>query len=83
MPTDLSLKKKDMNGVETGRPFSPAVFQSVLKNFTPDVPNKISGRPRFVFKHTSPISTHYPDPGLVTISAYTFYFSMHLLALFG
>lgn len=46
MPTDLSLKKKDLNGVETGRPFSPAMFEGVLKNFTPDVPNKISGRPR-------------------------------------
>lgn len=57
MPTDLSLKKKDLNGVETGRPFSPAMFEGVLKNFTPDVPNKISGRPRFVFKHTFPFFT--------------------------
>uniref|UniRef100_A0A6N2K1Y8 ubiquitinyl hydrolase 1 n=1 Tax=Salix viminalis TaxID=40686 RepID=A0A6N2K1Y8_SALVM len=31
---------------ETGRPFRPAMFESVLKNFTPDVPNSISGRPR-------------------------------------
>lgn len=52
MPADLSLKKKDVNTVETGRPFSPVMFEVVLKKFTPDVPNKISGRPRFVFTHT-------------------------------
>lgn len=39
---------KDMNHMQTGRPFSPAMFEVVLKNFTPDVPNSISGRPRYV-----------------------------------
>ncbi|KAL7619177.1 ubiquitin carboxyl-terminal hydrolase 24 [Lactuca sativa] len=37
---------KDMNNLQTGRPFSPTMFEVVLKNFTPDVPNSISGRPR-------------------------------------
>ncbi|XP_011042126.1 PREDICTED: ubiquitin carboxyl-terminal hydrolase 24 isoform X2 [Populus euphratica] len=43
MPTSSSMKK---DFVETGRPFRPAMFEAVLKNFTPDVPNSISGRPR-------------------------------------
>ncbi|KAK6928832.1 Peptidase C19, ubiquitin carboxyl-terminal hydrolase, partial [Dillenia turbinata] len=47
MPVGSSgLKKKDAPSVETGRPFSPAMFESVLKNFSPDVPNCICGRPR-------------------------------------
>ncbi|XP_057976785.1 ubiquitin carboxyl-terminal hydrolase 24 [Malania oleifera] len=46
MPSDSSLKKKDMSVVETGRPFCPTMFEAVLKNFTPDVPNSTSGRPR-------------------------------------
>lgn len=46
LPIGSSLKKKDSAVVETGRPFSPAMFEGVLKNFTPDVPNSISGRPR-------------------------------------
>eukprot|EP00257_Ricinus_communis_P013404 XP_015570827.1 ubiquitin carboxyl-terminal hydrolase 24 isoform X2 [Ricinus communis] len=45
MPSSSSLKK-DTAIVETGRPFSPAMFEGVLKKFTPDVPNCISGRPR-------------------------------------
>lgn len=44
MPADATLK--GMNHLQTGRPFSPAMFEAVLKNFTPDVPNNISGRPR-------------------------------------
>ncbi|KAK2636942.1 hypothetical protein Ddye_031734 [Dipteronia dyeriana] len=46
MPSGSSLKKKDVAFVETGRPFKPTVFEAVLKKFTPDVPNSISGRPR-------------------------------------
>ncbi|XP_043696785.1 ubiquitin carboxyl-terminal hydrolase 24, partial [Telopea speciosissima] len=46
MPSDSSMKKKDMVVLETGRPFSPMMFEPILKNFTPDVPNSISGRPR-------------------------------------
>ncbi|OAY53450.1 ubiquitin carboxyl-terminal hydrolase 24 [Manihot esculenta] len=45
IPSGFSLKK-DTTVVETGRPFSPAMFEGVLKNFTPDVPHSISGRPR-------------------------------------
>ncbi|PSS09953.1 Ubiquitin carboxyl-terminal hydrolase, partial [Actinidia chinensis var. chinensis] len=41
-----SLKKRDMSILETGRPFRPTMFEVVLKNFTPDVSNSISGRPR-------------------------------------
>ncbi|XVF40826.1 hypothetical protein PTKIN_Ptkin01aG0147400 [Pterospermum kingtungense] len=40
------VKNKDTAVLEIGRPFSPAMFEAVLKSFTPDVPNSISGRPR-------------------------------------
>ncbi|XP_010246627.1 PREDICTED: ubiquitin carboxyl-terminal hydrolase 24-like [Nelumbo nucifera] len=46
MPTGSTLKKKEMSVVETGLPFRPAMFEPILKNFTPDVPNSISGRHR-------------------------------------
>ncbi|KAM7509054.1 hypothetical protein LguiA_019507 [Lonicera macranthoides] len=46
MPVGASPNKKDTTGLETGRPFSPAMFEGVLRKFTPDVPNSISGRPR-------------------------------------
>lgn len=42
----VGANPKDMNPMQTGRPFSPAMFEVVLKNFTPDIPNSISGRPR-------------------------------------
>lgn len=45
MPNSAHSKKKDAD-FETGRPFCPVMFEGVLKNFTPDVPNSISGRPR-------------------------------------
>lgn len=45
MPNDLCLKKTEMV-LETGKPFSPIMFEPVLKNFTPDVPTSMSGRPR-------------------------------------
>ena len=48
MPSDMNLKKKDMTAPEIGEPFCPVMFEDVLKNFTPDVPNSISGRPRLV-----------------------------------
>ncbi|XP_019246528.1 PREDICTED: ubiquitin carboxyl-terminal hydrolase 24-like isoform X2 [Nicotiana attenuata] len=41
-----NLMKKDATSIEVGTPFSPAVFEAVLKKFTPDVPKAISGRPR-------------------------------------
>ncbi|OMO49982.1 Peptidase C19, ubiquitin carboxyl-terminal hydrolase 2 [Corchorus capsularis] len=45
-PSNSNVKKKDTTVLEIGRPFSPAMFEAVLKSFTPDVPNSISGRPR-------------------------------------
>ncbi|KAK9273904.1 hypothetical protein L1049_018716 [Liquidambar formosana] len=46
MPTDSNTKKKKMAVLETGRPFSPVMFEPLLNSFTPDVPHGISGRPR-------------------------------------
>ncbi|KAJ7982282.1 Ubiquitin carboxyl-terminal hydrolase [Quillaja saponaria] len=46
MPRGTNLKMKDVSAIETGRPFTPVMFESVLKFFTPDVPNSTSGRPR-------------------------------------
>ncbi|THG16644.1 hypothetical protein TEA_022829 [Camellia sinensis var. sinensis] len=40
-----SSKKKEML-LETGRPFRPVMFESILQKFTPEVPNSISGRHR-------------------------------------
>ncbi|KAL8156556.1 hypothetical protein AgCh_001596 [Apium graveolens] len=45
-PNDITLKKKDILVLEIGRPFSPSMFESVLKKFTPDVSSSISVRPR-------------------------------------
>ncbi|KAM1412981.1 hypothetical protein ACFXTO_025640 [Malus domestica] len=44
MPSGSSSKDRDVSVLETGRPFSPAMFEGVLKNFTPDVRTSISGR---------------------------------------
>lgn len=46
MPAGSNMKKKGTTIVETGRPFSPAMFEAVLEKFTPGVPSGISGRPR-------------------------------------
>lgn len=46
VPQGSSSKKKDLTVIETGRPFSPAMFEGVVKNFTPDVPSGFSGRMR-------------------------------------
>ncbi|KAL6285228.1 hypothetical protein ACE6H2_009618 [Prunus campanulata] len=48
MPSGSSSKNKDAGVLETGRPFSPAMFEGVLKIFTSDVRTSISGRPRCV-----------------------------------
>ncbi|KAL4204281.1 hypothetical protein AMTRI_Chr01g108980 [Amborella trichopoda] len=45
MPADSSFKKNEKM-LEAGRPFCPAMFEPVLKKFTPDVPPSISGRSR-------------------------------------
>ncbi|XP_022745351.1 ubiquitin carboxyl-terminal hydrolase 24-like isoform X4 [Durio zibethinus] len=44
--SDSNVTKKDTTVLEIGRPFSPGMFEAILKSFTPDVPNSISGRPR-------------------------------------
>ncbi|OVA12794.1 Ubiquitin carboxyl-terminal hydrolases family 2 [Macleaya cordata] len=46
MPTDSSLTKNETAVLKAGRSFSPSMFGPILNNFTPDVPNGISGRPR-------------------------------------
>ncbi|BAT91257.1 hypothetical protein LR48_Vigan08g204100 [Vigna angularis] len=46
VPSNTNINKQDTDMFESGRPFCPVMFESVLKNFTPDVPNSISGRPR-------------------------------------
>ncbi|KAM6570776.1 hypothetical protein CsatB_018761 [Cannabis sativa] len=46
MPSCSNTRKKDTNVIDVGRPFRPAMFEQVLKNFTPDIPSGISGRPR-------------------------------------
>ncbi|GER43593.1 ubiquitin carboxyl-terminal hydrolase [Striga asiatica] len=39
-------KKKDVSELEIGRPFSPIMFEEVLRKFTPDIFGSVSGRPR-------------------------------------
>ncbi|KAI3461137.1 hypothetical protein Pfo_017800 [Paulownia fortunei] len=46
MLTDSIYKRKEKTVLETGRPFRPIMFDSILKSFTPDIPNNLSGRPR-------------------------------------
>ncbi|WOL18433.1 ubiquitin carboxyl-terminal hydrolase 24 [Canna indica] len=46
MPDDSSPKNNGKGVVETGKSFSPTMFDAVLKGFTPDLPIGISGRPR-------------------------------------
>lgn len=41
-----NLKKKDSVEIEAGRPFSPTMFELILRKFTPDVSSSTSGRPR-------------------------------------
>ncbi|CAN0863576.1 Ubiquitin carboxyl-terminal hydrolase 24 [Linum grandiflorum] len=45
VPSNSNVKMHTA-ALETGRPFRPAMFEPVLKHFTPDVPSSISGRPR-------------------------------------
>ncbi|XP_015881911.3 ubiquitin carboxyl-terminal hydrolase 24 [Ziziphus jujuba] len=46
MPLGGNSKKTETNILDVGMPFRPAMFEAVLKKFTPDVPSSISGRPR-------------------------------------
>ena len=48
VPCTTKVKKKDIDALETGKPFCPVMFEGVLKKFSPDVPNTMSGRPRLV-----------------------------------
>lgn len=48
MVSGTSVKKKDVTVLEIGRPFSPTMFEGVLRKFTPDVPSSLSSRPRSV-----------------------------------
>ncbi|TVT98016.1 hypothetical protein EJB05_10715 [Eragrostis curvula] len=40
------MKKNEKTAMVAAKPFSPAMFDSVLRNFTPDVPAGTSARPR-------------------------------------
>lgn len=46
-----------MAALDVGKPFSPLMFDGVLKNFSPDLPSGILGRPRFV--DALPIYFHF------------------------
>ncbi|KAJ6791740.1 ubiquitin carboxyl-terminal hydrolase 24 [Iris pallida] len=46
VPDDPRAKKQEKGVLETGKPFSPLMFDPVLKLFTPDIPISLSGRPR-------------------------------------
>ncbi|ONK63490.1 uncharacterized protein A4U43_C07F15690 [Asparagus officinalis] len=46
IPGDSKEKKHEKVIIESGKPFSPIMFEDVLKMFTPDLPNSLSGRPR-------------------------------------
>lgn len=48
MLTDSVEKRNEKTALETGIPFRPVMFDSILKTFTPDIPDNLSGRPRFV-----------------------------------
>lgn len=48
MLTDSVEKRIENNALQTGIPFRPIMFDSILKSFTPDIPDNLSGRPRFV-----------------------------------
>ncbi|RAL38984.1 hypothetical protein DM860_014810 [Cuscuta australis] len=46
MPLKSTVMRKEMLVMETGKPFRPLMFESILKSFTPDVPNSLTCRPR-------------------------------------
>lgn len=58
MEDDSSSKRNEKTVLETGRPFRPVMFESILKSFTPDVPDNLSGRPRFM--HTAASISFWP-----------------------
>ncbi|KAL8483568.1 hypothetical protein ACS0TY_026305 [Phlomoides rotata] len=44
--TDSIDKRNEKTVLETGKPFRPIMFGSILKSFTPDIADNLSGRPR-------------------------------------
>ncbi|KAJ0806076.1 putative ubiquitinyl hydrolase 1 [Helianthus annuus] len=46
VPSGRRSKKEDEFLLEIGKPLRPVMFDSVLNNFSPDMPNSFSGRPR-------------------------------------
>ncbi|KAL1552976.1 Ubiquitin carboxyl-terminal hydrolase 24 [Salvia divinorum] len=46
MLTDSVEKRIENHALQTGIPFRPVMFDSILKSFTPDIPDNLSGRPR-------------------------------------
>lgn len=42
-----TVPNRDVAAFDVGKPFSPLMFDGVLKNFSPDLPSGILGRPRF------------------------------------
>ncbi|KAJ4790736.1 Ubiquitin carboxyl-terminal hydrolase 24 [Rhynchospora pubera] len=46
MPEDSKMKINGKGGIECGKPLSPAMFDPVLRNFTPNLPSGIVARPR-------------------------------------
>ncbi|KAK4408293.1 Ubiquitin carboxyl-terminal hydrolase 24 [Sesamum angolense] len=44
--TDSVGKRNEKTVLETGKPFRPVMFDSILKSFTPDISDNLSGRPR-------------------------------------
>ncbi|EYU35920.1 hypothetical protein ABFS82_14G220000 [Erythranthe guttata] len=46
VPSESICKKNEKTVLETGRPFRPIMFDSILKIFTPEIPDNLSGRPR-------------------------------------
>lgn len=43
-----TVLNRDVAVFDVGKPFSPLMFDDVLKNFSPDLSSGILGRPRFV-----------------------------------
>lgn len=56
-----------MAPLDVGKPFSPLMFDGVLKSFTPDLPSGISGRPRFVDALTISFYFNAHLPSLVVV----------------
>lgn len=74
MLTDSVEKGNENTAVRTGVPFRPIMFDSILKSFTPDIPDNLSGRPRFVHC-ASVLFPCYSDWFFYSLSCCSFYFT--------